>query len=80
MTCGWCKNNMTCDHVTGVCQMGCQAGYHGHICTDGKERTFCLVLDNWNNFNHTKLTMLTFSNNNFKYKGRGQRFIIILFM
>ena len=53
MTCGWCKNNMTCDHVTGVCQMGCQAGYHGHICTDGKERTFCLVLDNWNNFYHT---------------------------
>nr|XP_022303649.1 multiple epidermal growth factor-like domains protein 6 isoform X2 [Crassostrea virginica] len=29
---GHCKNNVTCDHLTGVCNDGCAAGWNGSFC------------------------------------------------
>ena len=42
-TCGNCKSNSACDHVTGECT-GCAAGYHGSLCMTGK-RCFILPYD-----------------------------------
>lgn len=33
--CGYCLNNSVCDHVTGVCEQGCEPGYQGENCTEG---------------------------------------------
>ncbi|XP_033738726.1 cell death abnormality protein 1-like isoform X2 [Pecten maximus] len=32
-TCGNCRQNQTCDHVTGICPHGCAAGHSGSKCT-----------------------------------------------
>lgn len=39
---GHCINNEPCDHVSGVCPSGCQDGYTGALCTDGKNFLFLL--------------------------------------
>lgn len=35
--CGHCLNNSACDHITGVCEQGCEPGYQGEICTEGTD-------------------------------------------
>lgn len=38
MTCGWCvKGNKACNRYTGHCLSGCQEGYEGSTCAEGKE-------------------------------------------
>ena len=34
---GHCKNNVTCDHLTGVCNEGCAAGWNGSYCDKGND-------------------------------------------
>lgn len=29
---GHCRNNVTCDHLTGLCNRGCVAGWDGSFC------------------------------------------------
>lgn len=43
---GHCLNNQPCDHISGVCSSGCQDGYTGPLCTDGKKHFFffCNIL------------------------------------
>lgn len=31
-----CRDNTVCDHVTGLCGMGCAAGWSGSLCNKGK--------------------------------------------
>lgn len=33
---GPCKDNVTCNHVTGLCEEGCAAGWKGLNCDSGK--------------------------------------------
>lgn len=33
---GNCMSNEPCDHVSGGCKSGCQDGYFGKLCIDGK--------------------------------------------
>ena len=37
---GHCLNNTVCDHISGICTDGCQAGYVGRLCDDGKSISF----------------------------------------
>lgn len=39
---GHCRNGATCNHVTGQCDGGCDAGWTGHQCKKGNER--CLFI------------------------------------
>lgn len=32
---GYCKDNITCDHVTGQCEEGCDKGWTGSLCDKG---------------------------------------------
>lgn len=32
---GHCKDNATCNHVTGLCEKGCDAGWTGAKCQKG---------------------------------------------
>lgn len=34
--CGWCKDYMACDKVTGQCPAGCQTGWTGSMCTQSR--------------------------------------------
>lgn len=43
-----CINKKQCHHVSGVCFNGCQDGYIGSLCTDGKKYSFfCKVRSTW---------------------------------
>lgn len=33
---GYCTNNEPCDYVNGICPSGCQDGYIGTHCNNGK--------------------------------------------
>ena len=33
---GHCLNNVVCNHVTGLCDGGCAAGWKGYQCETGK--------------------------------------------
>ena len=33
--CGSCFEDMSCDHVTGECVSGCDAGWNGPLCNIG---------------------------------------------
>ena len=35
-TCGFCLDREPCNKETGVCEVGCAAGYHGDKCTLGE--------------------------------------------
>ena len=35
ISCGNCFNGEQCDHVTGVCENGCDAGVYGYKCDTG---------------------------------------------
>ena len=37
LPCGFCLNGL-CNHANGVCQQGCQSGYGGVKCVNGKSR------------------------------------------
>lgn len=37
---GHCRENMTCDHVSGECDRGCDAGWTGRMCGKGKYTSF----------------------------------------
>lgn len=42
---GHCKDGATCNHVTGQCNGGCDAGWEGYLCEKG-------------NLNNTKLNIV----------------------
>lgn len=33
---GQCKENYSCNHVTGMCNKGCDGGWTRELCNDGK--------------------------------------------
>lgn len=33
-----CRYNTTCNHVTGQCDRGCDAGWAGSLCINGKKK------------------------------------------
>lgn len=35
---GYCKHNTSCNHVTGLCDLGCADGYIGTLCNKGNEQ------------------------------------------
>ena len=35
---GHCKNNVTCDYLTGLCNGGCAAGWNGSYCNKSNDR------------------------------------------
>lgn len=35
---GHCRDNTTCNHVTGQCERGCAAGRTGTFCDNGTEK------------------------------------------
>ena len=35
---GKCKNNVTCDPLTGLCNGGCAAGWNGSYCNKSNDR------------------------------------------
>lgn len=40
--CGHCFETKQCHHINGTCINGCNSGYHGLLCTDGKHiLNFC---------------------------------------
>lgn len=36
MSCGFCKDNDTCDHINGSCSNGCTNGWSGEKCDIGE--------------------------------------------
>lgn len=34
---GHCRDGITCNHVTGLCDRGCDAGWTGYMCSKGKD-------------------------------------------
>lgn len=34
--CGHCFETEQCHHINGTCMNGCDSGFHGLLCTDGK--------------------------------------------
>jgi hypothetical protein len=42
--CGWCKNDETCHHRTGLCQGGCKAGFYGDNCSIRKFHYWLLAV------------------------------------
>lgn len=42
---GHCRDNATCNHVTGQCDGGCNAGWTGTLCEQGIFFSFCFVQD-----------------------------------
>ena len=39
-SCGKCSGGVQCDHVTGICPNGCDAGMYGDRCDLGKVRLY----------------------------------------
>lgn len=35
---GYCRDNTSCNHVTGQCERGCAAGWTGTLCDNGTEK------------------------------------------
>lgn len=33
---GYCKDGTSCNHVTGQCDEGCDAGWTGKLCDNGR--------------------------------------------
>lgn len=42
-TCGHCRDGVGCNPVTGQCRTGCEPGYIGQNCNNGKGETICRV-------------------------------------
>lgn len=42
MHCGKCRDVGQCNHVDGTCMNGCEIGYNGSKCTEGKHIVFCI--------------------------------------
>lgn len=36
---GHCRDDTICNHVTGLCDKGCDAGWTGSLCNQGKKTT-----------------------------------------
>lgn len=45
--CGNCLNRAQCDHVIGTCLQGCEAGYKGQMCDQGKLPVIEKFVDNF---------------------------------
>lgn len=45
--CGNCFNRAQCDHVIGACLQGCEAGYKGQMCDQGKLHVFNTFVNNF---------------------------------
>lgn len=41
---GHCKNNKTCDHISGKCPDGCEDGYTGKLCNNCTKHVYSNVL------------------------------------
>lgn len=39
-TCGHCLNNQQCHHLDGTCAKGCDPGYMGDNCAEGRNTFF----------------------------------------
>lgn len=49
---GQCRDGVTCNHVTGLCDRGCAAGWKGDWCNKGTScnKSFCVnILRTWYN-------------------------------
>lgn len=40
---GHCRDNTSCNHVTGQCDEGCAAGWRGDECNKGKQNLLFLT-------------------------------------
>lgn len=49
MQCGKCRGVGQCNHIDGTCKNGCEIGYSGSKCTEGKHIVNCYqyVLHCW---------------------------------
>lgn len=41
---GHCKDGSTCNHVTGQCDTGCDAGWTGSLCEKGSQLAVIILL------------------------------------
>lgn len=37
---GHCRENIPCNHVTGHCDKGCDTGWTGTLCINGKKKPY----------------------------------------
>lgn len=47
MPCGHCLESSQCNNINGTCINGCDSGYQGSICNEGKLCTDVAVQSNW---------------------------------
>lgn len=53
---GHCRDGATCNHVTGLCDGGCDVGWTGYFCENGKLVFGCLFVCFWCLFSLEKVT------------------------
>lgn len=52
--CGHCLESKQCHHINGTCTNGCDSGYQGSLCTEGKHISTLKVNSDFllNNLDH----------------------------